>query len=113
MSQEGLSDFRSESNVPRCVTIAAPHTSNWDGIWALTYKVSTGLDIRFFAKQSLFWFPLSILLRRLGGIPLDRREPGSAINTAVEAFRNSDDPVVQAFVDRQAAVRALDMDDIL
>jgi phospholipid/cholesterol/gamma-HCH transport system ATP-binding protein len=30
-----------------------------------------------------------------------------------EAFRSSDDPVVQAFVDRQAAVRALDMDDIL
>lgn len=30
-----------------------------------------------------------------------------------QAFRNSDDPVVQAFVDRQAAVRALDMDDIL
>ncbi|MEJ2540580.1 MAG: ATP-binding cassette domain-containing protein [Gemmatimonadota bacterium] len=28
-------------------------------------------------------------------------------------FRTSDDPVVQAFVDRNAAVRALDMDDIL
>jgi phospholipid/cholesterol/gamma-HCH transport system ATP-binding protein len=30
-----------------------------------------------------------------------------------EAFRRSDDPVVQAFADRQAAARALDMDDIL
>jgi len=30
-----------------------------------------------------------------------------------EAFRDSDDPVVQAFVDRKAAVRALDLDDIL
>ena len=30
-----------------------------------------------------------------------------------EAFRMSDDPVVRAFADRQAAARALDMDDIL
>lgn len=59
-------------DLPKAVFIAAPHTSNWDGFWALTYKVSIGIDIRFFAKHSLFWFPLGALLRGLGGVPLDQ-----------------------------------------
>ncbi|HSN52506.1 MAG TPA: lysophospholipid acyltransferase family protein [Woeseiaceae bacterium] len=74
----------------RAVVIAAPHTSNWDGFWALVYKVAMQLDIHFFAKQSLFWFPLNILLRALGGIPLDRKRAGSAVDQAVEMFGNNE-----------------------
>ena len=77
-------------DVPKAVVIAYPHTSNWDGIWALIYKVHVGFDIRFFAKDALFWFPLSTLLRALGGIPLDRGAPGSAVEQAVRAFAEAD-----------------------
>ena len=76
--------------VPKAVIIAAPHTSNWDTYWALVYKVAVGLDVHFFGKHTVFWFPLGTLLRSLGGIPLDRRRPGSAIQTAVEGFREND-----------------------
>ncbi len=72
--------------VPKAVIIAAPHTSNWDGYWGLVLKVAMRLDIRFFAKRSLFWFPLGLLLRGLGGIPLDRERAGSAVRQAVEMF---------------------------
>ena len=74
----------------RAVFIAAPHTSNWDGFWALVYKVAVQLDIHFFAKESLFWFPLNILLRALGGVPLDRKRAGSAVDQAIEMFRKND-----------------------
>lgn len=74
----------------RAVVIAAPHTSNWDGFWALVYKVAMRLDIHFFAKESLFWFPLSTLLRALGGIPLDRKRAASAVDQAIEKFRNNE-----------------------
>ncbi len=74
----------------RAVIIAAPHTSNWDALWGLTYKVATDLDIRFFAKHTLFWFPLGQLLSALGAIPLDRRHPGGAVRQAVDAFGNRD-----------------------
>ena len=74
----------------RAVVIAAPHTSNWDGFWALVYKVAMRLDIHFFAKESLFWFPLNVLLRALGGIPLDRKRAASAVDQAVEKFRNNE-----------------------
>jgi len=73
-------------DVPKAVFIAAPHTSNWDGFLALTYKVAVGLDVGFFAKHSLFWFPLGPLLRALGGIPLDRSRATSAVQQAVSMF---------------------------
>ncbi len=73
-------------DVPKALFVAAPHTSNWDGVWALTYRVAVGLDIRFFAKKSLFWFPLGTLLRALGGIPLDRSQATSAVEQAVAMF---------------------------
>lgn len=75
-------------DVPKAVLIAAPHTSNWDGVWALIYKVSIGAEIHFFAKKSLFWFPLSTLLRGLGGIPLDRERAGSAVRQAIDMFND-------------------------
>ena len=77
--------------VRKAVFIAAPHTSNWDGFWALTYKVAIGLDVRFFAKHSLFWFPLGALLRGLGGIPLDRSQATSAVSIAVTMFEEEEE----------------------
>ena len=77
-------------HVPKAVIIAAPHTSNWDGYWALVLKVAMQFDVRFFAKQSLFWFPLNLLLRGLGGIPLDRERAGSAVRQAVEMFDDNE-----------------------
>ena len=74
--------------VDQALVIAAPHTSNWDGFWALVYKVAVRLDIRFFAKHTLFWFPLGSILRALGGIPLDRTQAASAVDLAVAMYRD-------------------------
>lgn len=71
---------------PKAVLIAAPHTSNWDGFWALAYKTAVGIDVHFFAKESLFWFPLGTVLRALGGIPIDRADAGSAVQQVVDSF---------------------------
>jgi len=76
--------------VPKAVVVAAPHTSNWDGFWGLVCRVALNVNIHFFGKQSLFWFPLSTLLRALGGIPLDRKRAGSAVDQAIEMFRTND-----------------------
>jgi 1-acyl-sn-glycerol-3-phosphate acyltransferase len=75
----------------KAVLIAAPHTSNWDGFWAIVYIVATRLEVHWFVKKSLFWFPLSVLLKAFGAIPLDRSEAGSAVHEAVAAFDASDD----------------------
>jgi 1-acyl-sn-glycerol-3-phosphate acyltransferase len=77
-------------DVPKAVLIAAPHTSNWDGVWGLAYRVAFRLDIHFFAKDTLFWFPLSRILRALGGVPLDRGRPGDAVPLAIAALTTRD-----------------------
>ena len=76
--------------VPKAVIIAAPHTSNWDGIWGLIAKVALKVDVHFFGKDTLFWFPLGTLLRAMGGIPLDRDKPGSSVDKAIRGFRTED-----------------------
>lgn len=70
----------------KAVVIAAPHTSYWDGFWAIVYKVAIGLEVRWFVKESLFWFPLGNLLRFFGATPLNRKKAGSAVDEAIAAF---------------------------
>jgi len=70
----------------KAVLIAAPHTSNWDGFWAIVYKIHVGLDLRWFVKDSMFWFPMGALLRSFGAIPLDRKRAKSAVSEAIAAF---------------------------
>ncbi len=78
-------------DIRKAVLIGAPHTSNWDGFWALVYATAVGLHVKFFVKESLFWFPLSALLRAFGGIPLDRKNARSSVNEAIAAFDRNDE----------------------
>jgi len=73
-------------SIKKAVVIAAPHTSNWDGFWAIVYKTLIGVDIRWFVKDSMFWFPMNILLKAFGAIPLNRKQARSAVAEAIAAF---------------------------
>jgi len=68
------------------VLIAAPHTSNWDGFWAIVYITLIRIDVRWFVKDSMFWFPMSKLLTAFGGMPLNRKQAHSAVAEAIAAF---------------------------
>ncbi len=59
-------------DLPKLVLIAAPHSSNWDGIFGMLFKVALRLDLHFVGKREVFFWPLGPILRRLGGIPIDR-----------------------------------------
>jgi 1-acyl-sn-glycerol-3-phosphate acyltransferase len=73
-------------DLPKAVLIGAPHSSNWDGIWGLAAKVALGLDIRIFAKHQLFWWPLGILLRRMGVIEVNRGDARGLIEQMLDRF---------------------------
>jgi len=74
-------------DVPRLVLIVAPHSSWWDGIWGLLIKVGIGADVHFMAKQELFRGPLGSLLRRLGGMPIDRGAAKGVVEQMADQFR--------------------------
>jgi 1-acyl-sn-glycerol-3-phosphate acyltransferase len=74
-------------DVPKLVLIAAPHSSWWDGVWGLLIKVAIGADVRFMGKQELFRWPLGGLLRRLGGMPIDRGAAKGVVEQMIEQFQ--------------------------
>ncbi len=56
----------------RCVMIAAPHTSNWDFVYAVSAMDQLGLQPRFTIKKEFNFFPLGKLISDLGAIWIDR-----------------------------------------
>ena len=65
--------------MPVCVLVAAPHTSNWDFFLMLAMAWQSGLSPRWMGKQEMFAGPFRPLFRALGGIPVDRKNPGSLV----------------------------------
>ena len=76
--------------VKKAVIVGAPHTSNWDGFWALVFITAIGMDVKFFVKDSMFWFPMGSVLRFFGGIPLDRKNARSSVSEAIAEFDRND-----------------------
>ena len=74
-------------DVPKVLFLAAPHSSACDALYGLLIKVAAGVDIRFMAKREAFWFPLGLLLRALGAIPIDRSAAHGVVGSTVEGFR--------------------------
>jgi len=74
----------------KAVFVAAPHTSNWDGIWLLVYKVALEVDVRFLAKHTLFWWPLGNILSALGAMPIDRSAAHDTVQQLVDTFATED-----------------------
>lgn len=72
------------------VVIGAPHTSLWDGILAMGATFVWGLRMRFFAKKELFVFPMSLLYKAFGCIPVDRSKHNSLTDQIVEEFNRRD-----------------------
>lgn len=74
-------------NIPRFVAIGAPHTSNWDGLLLLLMALALRIRVSWLGKHTLFKNPLiGGLLRRLGGIPVDRTRRQNMVEQIIAEF---------------------------
>ncbi len=71
------------------ILIIAPHTSMWDFIWGKMMLSVLGLRVKFLIKQEAFWFPLGIILKAMGGIPVNRRRGRVMIQQVVNVLENN------------------------
>ena len=69
-------------DVPRCVLILAPHTSNWDFVIGLAALLALDLRVTWLGKHQIFRPPFGRLCRALGGVPVDRAAPGGVVEQA-------------------------------
>lgn len=66
------------------VLIGAPHTSNWDFALMLAIAWRLGVDVHWLGKKSLFSGWRGPIMRGLGGIPVDRADPGAIVAEVVD-----------------------------
>ncbi|NWK82683.1 1-acyl-sn-glycerol-3-phosphate acyltransferase [Acinetobacter sp. SwsAc4] len=73
-------------NVDQCVMIAAPHTSNWDALYARLALKALGVNVRLTIKDSYMKFPFGPFVRAMGGIGIDRsaKQEGQARPSMVQ-----------------------------
>lgn len=99
-----LSGWKVSGNLPKdvnkAVMIAAPHTSNWDFLWARAAFFILKIPVRYTVKKELLKFPLNIILNSLGAIGIDRsKKEGSSerlsmTEAMINLFNESDKLVV-------------------
>lgn len=76
---------------PKCIICVAPHTSNWDFILGKLTYASIGRKAGFLMKSSWFFFPLGLVFKWMGGVPVYRKNKrGSLVDQLVERFNNSE-----------------------
>lgn len=73
------------------ILLAVPHTSILDFVVCYLYYTSKGATPHSLVKKEFFFWPLGNLLTRLGGIPLDRKNPVRGIKGTIDRMKNSDE----------------------
>lgn len=74
----------------KLVITAAPHTSNWDGIWMVAAAGAWRARLRYMGKASLTRGPFGFLVRWTGCIPIDRTKSNDVVSASIAAFAAAD-----------------------
>lgn len=77
-------------DLDKFVVIGAPHTSNWDFVLTLAVAATVDIEFSWVGKHTLFRGPYGPLMRRLGGISVDRRKSQGTVQQLAEKLRVAD-----------------------
>ncbi len=85
--------WKFEGDVPsetKCVCLAVPHTSNWDGVLLVALTRSIGLEMEWMVKDSWVKGPLRPLMRGLGAVGINRSRATNVVDQMVAEFGRRD-----------------------
>lgn len=80
--------------VRKYVVIGAPHTTGWDLFYLMLMKLSTGIDMKWVGKDTLFRWPLGVFMRWLGGVPVKRHSNNNFVEQIAEQFRQREELII-------------------
>ena len=72
------------------IVIVAPHTSAWDVFYGAILAFAFRLDPCFIAKKELFRMPLGLLMKWMGGIPVDRGSKSHTVGQMTDLFNKNE-----------------------
>lgn len=76
--------------VNKAVVIMAPHTSMKDFWIGRLAFWNIGLPVGFLIKKEMFWFPMGMVLRSMGGIPVNRARSGNLTENIANMMRSKE-----------------------
>jgi len=74
--------------------IAAPHTSNWDFVYARAAFYLMDIPVRMTIKKEAFFFPMGNLISSMGAIPVDRKKNNNLVKFMTDLFRDHDQMIM-------------------
>ena len=80
--------------VKKAVLVCAPHTSNWDFPLALASFAIAELKVNYFIKKSWFFFPMNLLFKATGGVPVDRTKNHGLVDSMTQLLQESDEMII-------------------
>jgi 1-acyl-sn-glycerol-3-phosphate acyltransferase len=78
-------------NVKKSVIIVIPHTTNWDFPIGILLRPTINLNTHFVGKKALFFFPLGLLMRALGGVAVDRSKHNNFVDAVADIYNKRDE----------------------
>ncbi len=81
-------------NITKYIVISAPHTSNWDFLIGRCFAYIRGIKPKYLIKSELYIWPLSILIRWNGGVPVYRKTAKDMVNQVVDRLNKTDEMIL-------------------
>lgn len=78
----------------KAVLLAAPHTSNWDGLNMLAAAGYYRVSLRWMGKKSLTTGPFGRVMLWLGCVPIDRAASNDVVRVMADAFAAADQMIL-------------------
>jgi 1-acyl-sn-glycerol-3-phosphate acyltransferase len=72
----------------KAIIIGVPHTSGWDFVLSYLFYTSVGGVANTMIKKEFFFWPVGPILKKMGGIPIDR-DRGASITKQIIHEMNS------------------------
>ncbi len=76
-------------DIDKYVSIAAPHTSNWDFFYGLLLTIASKQNLYWLGKKSIFNFPFGFIMKWFGGIAVDRSKTNNLVQEAIDQFNKN------------------------
>jgi 1-acyl-sn-glycerol-3-phosphate acyltransferase len=77
--------------VKKAVLVAAPHTSNWDGLYMLVAGGYFRIKLKWMGKQSLTRGPFGWVMKAFGCVPVDRSASNDMVQAMADVFASRDE----------------------
>ena len=74
-------------DIKHCIVLMAPHTSNWDFVIGFLGFAILRLKSHSLIKKEAFVFPLGLIVRAMGGVPVDRQRASNVVISVAHEFQ--------------------------